>query len=401
MRWTWMAALGVVAACGGAPAGDDKDTIDTQEDTDVATVESDEPVLGVSLTVRSSYETDPLVSTPARLGRYVVVTARVVNGSGSRQLTAPPTFLVETNQGLEYFGDPVPTTLTAEPCPSEALLADGATIRCTLAFDIPDDEVPVALTYTFTGPGGAPAEVRTPFSSEPCTRCGSVCTDLDTDPSHCGSCFMNLPDDASCVAGDPVCDNTNRTWCDDTCVNTNNSREHCGDCNMPISDRETCAQGVPQCTLFYPTRCDGDCTNVNSDDDHCGACNSPAPNNTQCVGGEPACPNADLPTLCTDVCVDLDVNPDHCGTCGRACGTGMECIGGTCGEQIRVTNRVTCNSVCGDIGYVCAYGEARYAALGNSQVYEMACNETPLANEPVPGGWSGTFRHLTCDCFPP
>lgn len=132
-------------------------------------------------------------------------------------------------------------------------------------------------------------------------RCGDVCTDVTSDPLHCGGC------DRACPTGGP-------------------------------NTRATCTDGVCgiACAVGYH-ECDGVCV---SDDDpaSCGSSCTPCPTPTlghaTCTAGVcgVACPAGAME--CGGDCVDISNSAAHCGGCDRPC-DGV-CVGGVCDTGVRL-----------------------------------------------------------------
>jgi Stigma-specific protein, Stig1 len=143
---------------------------------------------------------------------------------------------------------------------------------------------------------------------------GTNCTDLHTDPNHCGDCFENCT--AYCpygLAGD--CYSSNRTCekgvcgcydpnapdlCDGQCVNLQTSQYSCGICGRSCPSGFTC--------------CDGDCVFLQDDDSNCGFCGH------KC--GALNC--------CNGKCTDTSSDPANCRYCGVVCPPGQICSNWTC-----------------------------------------------------------------------
>lgn len=164
------------------------------------------------------------------------------------------------------------------------------------------------------------------------TCCFGNCTNLNNDPSHCGSCSAS-----PCQGTIPAC-------CSGVCDDLYKSSLHCGSCSVTVSQEtlkipitgaqsdihllikcgpsaSTCCAGnctnlntdpnncgacaAPPCTGLSPNCCGGNCTNVNNDPNHCGSCTA-----SPCPGVNPAC--------CSGVCADLSTSPLRCGSCNTS-----------------------------------------------------------------------------------
>ncbi|MFT3922180.1 MAG: MopE-related protein [Myxococcales bacterium] len=156
-----------------------------------------------------------------------------------------------------------------------------------------------------------------------------ACSDLDTDPQHCGTCGHGCPAGASCDAGNCVCP-AGGELCDGACQLPDwfaSNALHCGDCAHACSGGQTCQAGACACPGGL-TMCNGVCTNTSTDIHHCGGCGEPCDASAVgCAGGVCQCPHqSDL--LCGDKCVSSD-HPLSCGACDTACAIcGVDqCIG--------------------------------------------------------------------------
>ncbi len=128
---------------------------------------------------------------------------------------------------------------------------------------------------------------------------GDVCTDLDVDPLHCGSCDGRCMDDQYCASAECVCRPGYETcggkgggfaWC----TNTSNDPANCGSCGFE------CGAGTPLCW------------------------------NGECVVDCPAWSVRCESEWIGDYCADLDTSPRNCGFCGSVCHTQETCVQGDC-----------------------------------------------------------------------
>jgi hypothetical protein len=191
----------------------------------------------------------------------------------------------------------------------------------------------------------------------PGTCCGGVCTNLASDPNHCGACgrrcgsFPNVVTTCSAgtctyacaegwadcdgvaasgceayLAGDPgncgACGHAcaaGQSCCGGVCTDVVNDPNHCGGCGYNCAEYE----GSSTC-------CGGVCSDLTTDPNHCGACGQQCsdPAAPHCVSGICSCPG----TVCAGICTDLQWDPRNCGGCGNVCGgTTPHCVGGVCG----------------------------------------------------------------------
>lgn len=205
------------SACGGDPPTKEgaKSVVITTDD-DMGTPEPDQGPLDVTegaVTIRgaAAFEVENPGGLSERGTRYVYVPVEVANGL---DLAIPVGFgLFRLRAGaLEHLSSQA-TTALPEPCPSDSLLSPGGVVRCQVLFEIPEDAVPSVLVFQ------TPTEtVESPVVFEPCTRCGNVCVDLQTDESHCGQCDRAVPQRGVCVDGEPTCKD-GQYDCDGYCEN--------------------------------------------------------------------------------------------------------------------------------------------------------------------------------------
>src|SRR5579871_803002 len=160
------------------------------------------------------------------------------------------------------------------------------------------------------------------------TLCSGVCSNLSTDPQHCGSCAFDctqLPGvnaGIQCVAG--------------ACEFTGNA----------------CQTGLAHCSAQADAGCD---TNITTSM-NCGACG------VVCSGSTPLCTlgsngifscssgcTGQTPTLCNNQCVNTNTNPQFCGNCTTQCqapaNSSASCDGGMCGFTC-ASGHHDCNGAC-------------------------------------------------------
>ncbi len=183
------------------------------------------------------------------------------------------------------------------------------------------------------------------FSIDVQLCCGSVCADLESDPTNCGGCGVTCakgevcrgncyptsceaqPSGSTCALG---------TCCGASCVDLNSDAANCAVCGLacPTDAGYECDEGA--CLLHD----DGGVNFIYCDDVF-----DPCPAGWNCIDQlecVPDCSWAPEGTLCgqsrLDVggsccgqkCVDLGMDPANCGTCGQPCPQGEACNAGFC-----------------------------------------------------------------------
>jgi hypothetical protein len=168
---------------------------------------------------------------------------------------------------------------------------------------------------------------------------GAVSSPADTCKPHCGRCDSDpfsytgcsrvcmMPNcevyDAPCH-GCPgeckSCDPSNGC-CSGVCTDLSSDPNHCGSCAIRCSPGQSCSNGV--CGIVCPpglTFCGGKCADLSSDPSNCGGCGlACAPGSPCCLGGcGTLCPNggccpAGYPNCCPD--------GTHCCPAGTHCGS--------------------------------------------------------------------------------
>lgn len=171
---------------------------------------------------------------------------------------------------------------------------------------------------------------------QPCTTCGDVCVDTNTDVANCGGCDKRCAAGQVCTMGAcrATCPATQMT-CAGLCVDTQTDNRHCGGCGTVCAVGQVCSSGTCAASCAAPSsECSGACVNTQSDPRHCGACGnacdagvcSSGTCRLTCLSPLVECPGA--------VCADLRGDPNHCGACGTVCTpsgtTGPTCHAGRC-----------------------------------------------------------------------
>jgi len=224
----------------------------------------------------------------------------------------------------------------------------------------------------------------------PLTTCsGSTCTNLNTDPSNCGSCGHACPANAAaclngaCTASCAVDGGVALTNCGGACVDLQTDPNHCGVCATACTGGQQCADGGCACPSGQ-AECSGACVTYASSVTNCGKCgndctSTPLPNGAVqwlCSSGAcvTECGADDAGTqlsACNSGCVDTNRDNANCGACGNACGAGATCTSGVCtcpagqaycngsciGDQSDPNNCGGCGVACDTAsGFVCSSG---------------------------------------------
>ncbi len=227
---------------------------------------------------------------------------------------------------------PTPADAAEEPTPHDDAAPD---------FDVADAPVDNAPALPDAGP--CPAGQ---------TRCGDECIDLQTSPTHCGTCDGNcrgLPGvnglaitcergactaSSHCAAGFADCDTMTANGCEADLARP----DSCGACGI------TCSGATPACTLVMgdsgaprtctsgctpttPSRCGETCVDTRTDPLNCGACGTRCsfPHATSsCVSATCSIERCsasfgNCDESATNGCESPLTTVDNCGACGRAC----------------------------------------------------------------------------------
>jgi hypothetical protein len=253
---------------------------------------------------------------------FVVARVRLRNGTDEALPLAFALFALESDDGVQRFGDPT-TARVDDACPTAATLARGGDVQCTVVFRVPRSPLPKRLVYRAVTPSTASYEASSPIRIVRCTTCDGRCVHVDRDPDHCGRCDASVGL-GECSAGKPSCDD-GATLCGSRCVDVKTDPQHCGRCDRPVPPGKECRSGEIECPPGL-TLCGGACVDTMTNPAHCGGCDRPVLRNGSCEQGRAACSG----TRCGDECVDLWFDPRHCGGCGRVCPPGAYCYASHC-----------------------------------------------------------------------
>jgi uncharacterized protein YkwD len=80
--------------------------------------------------------------------------------------------------------------------------------------------------------------------------CDGTCTELLSNPNHCGKCGRSCHPDAECING--ICDCPEEMLkCDGTCIDPTSNDDHCFECGNACADGKACVNSV--CVKADPT----------------------------------------------------------------------------------------------------------------------------------------------------
>jgi streptogramin lyase len=154
--------------------------------------------------------------------------------------------------------------------------------------------------------------------------CNGQCTDIFTNPNHCGACGNVCPSGQVCSMGTctVVCP-ASQTLCNGVCTSLATDNANCGMCGNQCGPGQACAGGMCQLTCATgQTACGmpAACTNLQSDRANCGSCGNACAGGLVCDMGMcvPSCRASQ--TNCMGSCTSTETDPNHCGMCGSVCG---------------------------------------------------------------------------------
>ncbi len=209
------------------------------------------------------------------------------------------------------------------------------------------------------------------------THCSKLCTDLQRDPKHCGTCSGTgavCPAAEVCQGGHCACPTAaNPDFCGSACTNVHGTdRNNCGVCGHACAAAETCQNGRCACpTLAKPDFCNGLCTTFQTDRNNCGVCGNRCPAAEVCSAGSCSCPDPTKSTFCSPSCTDTQTDNSNCGVCGVVCAGGQSCVAGKCVCPRTLptlcsgvcTNTQSDSNHCGTCPHVCPLGETCQTAM--------------------------------------
>ena len=293
------------------------------------------------------------------------------------------------------------------------------------------------------------------FSSERDNRCcifggEEVCSDVMSDPNHCGECGNFCGEDQvccdgecadwccfpACVEGQLCCDGTgtcrdvladeaNCGACDFVCGNDPGLNIQCcnGECKPLAISVNNCGGCGNVCTGINPSCCNGNCcpaentccfgtncVNRNTDNNNCGNCGTVCSPGFSCVNGvclqcNPPCLTAGT-ACCNNSCIDIWYDESNCGACGVYC-AGL-CCGGICKDQLNdMYNCGDCGIECPQLinafnQWRCCNGECKNLKTDpdNCGNCGNVCQEPPGDTFTVPKCFLGNCVEPYCTCEP-
>lgn len=201
--------------------------------------------------------------------------------------------------------------------------------------------------------------------------CGGACTDVATDPAHCGGCDAACGDGEECSGGrcgggGPDCPEA-MVGCGNECRDISGDPEYCGGCDGYLCrSKESCWNGVCVCRPELTACGEAGCIDTLSDPASCGACGQACDAGEHCQRGACVAGCAGAFAECDGGCVDLDASPLHCGGCGHACAQDQFCLTGHCVDYEPAVGCTSCN------GCDCPEDERCCDLLG----YGVSCVDT-------------------------
>jgi hypothetical protein len=158
------------------------------------------------------------------------------------------------------------------------------------------------------------------------TKCGSKCSDPQTDPDNCGGCNHACASGQSCNAGVCGCPDSGMV-CGGACTATQTDTNNCGTCGKVCAAGQSCTAGACACP-DQGLLCDGTCAATQTDPNNCGACGKMCAAGQGCDTGACTCPGGGL--VCGNTCTPVQTDPNNCGACGKMCPSGVTCSAGVC-----------------------------------------------------------------------
>jgi hypothetical protein len=282
---------------------------------------------GMEITPVSSVQSNDLGfvgGQPADGDLFIFADLKLANTGTVPLPLAGIAFTITSTDGVQYLGGGF-TDMLADGCKTGQRLASGGAIECKVMFTAPAATRTKTISYKNTDDPNAPT-VEVPFTTTPCTVCGTACVDTSTDPANCGACGQSAGA-GTCVKGKVECDGTSGLCDGMTCTSLLTDSANCGACGNPVPPGHTCVDGQPTDMATLPCKdlptCAGDGTTPTSGCVECsglgdanlgtdgGSCNQAYVN---CLGSDGHCQTGGDPGCCSFFyCIrGCDKNPqDH------------------------------------------------------------------------------------------
>jgi hypothetical protein len=221
--------------------------------------------------------------------------------------------------------------------------------------------------------------------------CSTGCVNPASSTSNCGACGNVCGAGETCSAGACTCGGTSGTMgvgeactgagnecCSSTCTNVTTDPTHCGSCTNVCGASETCgggrcqcggttgAAGAQACPGASNECCGTTCANITSSAANCGMCGNDCADDVvnatetcmSSICGYSSCDMgwADCTGGAADGCETDITMPSNCGACGNVCGTNETCnMAGDC----------ACGtSISSPTGPACTTGTCNPSAMG-------------------------------------
>lgn len=158
--------------------------------------------------------------------------------------------------------------------------------------------------------------------------CEGGCIDLDSSPSHCGTCDSACTVGEACVEGACQC-LAGFAPCATGCVDLSLEPQDCGSCGHACAADEVCSAGTCAANCQGGlSRCGSSCVDLQGSATHCGVCDHACAPSQTCVAGACQCDAGQ--TQCASGCTNTSTDGSNCGSCGMTCPAGVACVSGTC-----------------------------------------------------------------------
>jgi hypothetical protein len=231
-------------------------------------------------------------------------------------------------------------TITATPT---RMATATATATVTLTPTLSPTPSPSPSPTPSPSPSPSPTPAPLVCSGLTPNRCGTACTNFQTNPYTCGGCGKVCPSGQClggvCAGGSGGCSAALPNLCNYTCTNVATDAFNCGGCGNSCPIGVACVMG--QCAGIVcgdpntPAECppltpDGSaqCANLLTDPLNCGLCGNPCPSGGDCDSGQ--CDSCPGQLTCGGECANGANDPNNCGGCGNICPAGIACSAGTC-----------------------------------------------------------------------